>query len=134
MRRGRNLAVFVIVACGVVAIVAIAARNEIRTTELLLAQVASIAVMVYLVTYLVWPRSTPISRDHPSHGSRRPPRAEPAMTRRDRRPVYVIGERPAGSRPGSQVHRRDAPTVRGSRGRRPGPRPTTDIRWPASRG
>lgn len=134
MKRGRNFAVFAAVAGAVVAFVTIATRNEIRTTELLIAQIVCIAVMVYLVTYLVWPRSTPISKDHPSHGSSRVVRAEPPLRRKDTRPVYVIGDRPAGSRPGSQVHRRDSPTVRGARGRRPGPRRAGNIRWPASRG
>lgn len=117
-----------------VAFVTVATWNETQSSALLLTEVAFIAVVSYLITFLIWPRQLRVSRAHPSR-SPAPPAvpAEPALYDHDPRPVLVIGDRPAGSKPGTRVHLRDTPTLRGGRGRRPGPRSRRDIQWPASR-
>jgi len=118
-----------------VTFVTMATWNEPQSTELLVTEAAFIGVVAYLVTHLIWPRH---HRGSPStHPSRRqapsPVPAEPSLADHDPRPVFVIGERPAGSRPGSHVHVRDTPTVRSTRGRRPGPRTQRQFEWPAQR-
>ncbi|MGI9606554.1 MAG: hypothetical protein ACR2P0_10490 [Acidimicrobiales bacterium] len=132
MRSGwKGLGVFALSVVGIVALVLVATRHEPRTSMLLLTQVGFIALMSYLVTFLVWPRKVMIPRSHPSRHT--PPGDVPKERALgpDPRPVLVIGDRPAGSRPGSSVHVRDTPTVRGARGRRPDPRSRPEIRWPA---
>ncbi len=118
-----------------VAFVTVATWNEPQSTELLVTEAAFIGVVAYLVTHLIWPRSHrgPAS----THPSRRqepsPVPIEPGLADHDPRPVLVIGDRPAGSRPGSRVHVRDTPTMRATRGRRPGPRSQRQFQWPAQR-
>ena len=128
----KRLALFFLIVIALVALVIVATRSEPRSTALLLGQVGFLAVASYLLTFLVWPRRSRVSDAHPSHGRPSAVPEEPAMVD-DNRPVLVIGDRPAGSRPGSSVHWRDTPTMRAARGRRPGPRPNSEIRWPAGR-
>lgn len=117
-----------------VAFVTLATWNETQSTALLVTEVAFIAVVSYLMTFLIWPRQLRHSRAHPSR-SEAPSAvpAERALYDHDPRPVLVIGDRPAGSKPGTRVHLRDTPTLRSGRGRRPGPRSRRDIEWPANR-
>lgn len=128
----KRLALFFLIVIVLVALVVLATRTEPRSTLLLAGQIGFLAVASYLLTFVVWPRRTPVSEAHPSHGRPSAVPEEPGLAE-DGRPVLVIGDRPAGSRPGSSVHWRDTPTMRASRGRRPGPRPKDDIRWPAGR-
>ena len=135
MRRGwRRLGLFVLAVAGLVAIVMYATYDEEPTSQLILAEILFIAGVAYLLTFLVWPRRAPVSASHPSvNGVRRPVPDERALET-DKRPVLVIGNRPAGSPPASRVHVRDLPTARGPRGRKPGERqPTSELRWPAQR-
>ncbi len=114
-----------------IAFVALATRDETRSAGLLAAQIGFIALVSYLVTFLVWPRKTHVSPAHPSRSAQPGPVPDEATPDPDVRPVLVIGDRPAGSRPGSRVHLRDSPTTRAARGRRPGPRGRAEeIRWP----
>ena len=112
-------------------LVLLATEGEERTTGLVAAQIVFIAGMSYLITFLVWPRKSPISQAHPSLRAARTPVPDEPSPRTDQRQVLVIGSRPAGSAPGSRVHIRDTPTSRSTRGRRPGERqPTGELRWP----
>lgn len=125
---------FVVTVCGLVALVVLATNGEERTTGLIAAQMLFIAGMAYLITFLVWPRRAPVSSAHPSVRAVRRPVPDEPSPETDKRPVLVIGNRPAGSAPGSRVHMRDVPTVRSTRGRKPGERqPTGELRWPAQR-
>ncbi len=124
---------FLAVVSTLVAFVTLATWNEAQSTELLITEVAFIGVVSYLVTFLIWPRQHRSSPAHPSRSAQPaavPP--EPALLDHDPRPVLVIGDRPAGSRPGSRVHLRDSPTMRSTRGRRPGPRSHRQIQWPVA--
>lgn len=119
-----------------VALVVVATRDEQQTVALLIAEVLLIGGLAYMLTFLFWPRNRARhpSAAHPSHRVRsRPVPEEPRLRTRDPRPVLVIGDRPAGSRPASEVHERDALTLRNARGRRPGPRAQSEFRWPAQR-
>jgi hypothetical protein len=128
----KRLAVFVLIVAAVVAAVILATRSEARSAGLLTGQVVFVAIASYLLTFGIWPRRSPVSDAHPSRGRPSAVPEEPGLAE-DRRPVLVIGDRPAGSQPGSSVHLRDNPTMRAARGRRPGPRPNSEIRWPAGR-
>lgn len=135
MRTGwKRWVAFLGVVATLVAFVTFATWNETQSTGLLVTEVAFIAVVSYLVTFLIWPRQQRLSAAHPSRSPE--PAAvpeEPTFYDHDPRPVLVIGDRPAGSRPATRVHIRDTPTLRGGRGRRPGPRSGRDIQWPATR-
>ncbi len=133
MRRGwRRLGLFVLAVAALVAVVVFATTKEEATPQLVAAEVLFIAGMAYLITFLVWPRRAPISRSHPSVNAVARPVPDERIPESDKRPVLVIGNRPAGSLPGSRVHVRDLPTARGSRGRKPGERQHTgELRWPA---
>ena len=135
MRSGwRRFGAFGVAVAGTIVLVVYTTRDEPQSTELLLTQIGFIAAVAYLVTFLVWPRRVHVSSAHPSRRRVAPAvPPEPAMRDRDPRPVLVIGDRPAGSRPGSRVHVRDTPTLRAARGRRPGPRSQATIRWPIQR-
>ena len=129
MRTGwKRFGAFVVVVVALVALVELATRNEPRSASLLAIEIGFIAAMAYLVTFLVWPRRVP-----QVHGRRPGVAVRTRAPRPDARPVVVIGDRPAGSKPGSSLHLRDTPTTRAVRGRRPGPRPQAEIRWPAKR-
>lgn len=128
-----RLGTYVGMVIAVVAVVFVASRNEPRSASLLIGQIGAIGAVAWMLTFLVWPRRRPVSDAHPSRSSRRPgPVPEEAPTSDDR-PVVVIGHRAVGSPPASEVHLREQPTVRSSRGRRPGPRRQGEIRWPAAR-
>lgn len=132
MRGGwKRFGLYLGVVCALVATVFVATRGEERTMGLVAAQVVFVGGMAYLLTFLVWPR-----RQLQKHRAERPTPTPSARQRPevDRRPVAVIGNRPAGSKPGSQVHIPESPTNRGSRGRRPDRRQSTgEIKWPAQR-
>jgi hypothetical protein len=135
MRRGwRRFGLFIASVAAVIAVVLLATNGEQRTTGLVAAQLVFIGGMSYLITFLVWPRRSPVSSAHPSTRAARRPVPDELSPAIDERPVLVIGHRPAGSPPGSRVHIRDVPTVRSTRGRKPGERqPTGELRWPAQR-
>ena len=135
MRPGwSRFGLFVIAVGGLVAIVILATGREQQTPGLVAAQLLFIAGMAYLITFLVWPRRSSVSAAHPSVRAVRRPVPDEPSPEMDKRPVLVIGNRPAGSAPGSRVHVRDVPTVRNARGRRPDERqPTGELRWPAQR-
>lgn len=135
MRRGwRRFGLFVMVVGSLVALVVFATQGQEQTAGMVVAQLLFIAGMSYLITFLVWPRRVPVSPSHPSVRAERRPVPDEPSPENDRRPVLVIGNRPAGSAPGSRVHVRDVPTARTSRGRKPGERqPTGELRWPAQR-
>lgn len=125
---------FTLAVAGLVSVVVLATSGEAQTAPLVAVQVVFIAAMAYLITFLVWPRRPPISVDHPSVRAVRRPIPDEPSPQSDERPVLVIGNRPAGSAPGSRIHIREAPTVRGSRGRKPSERqPTGEFRWPVQR-
>ena len=135
MRRGwRRLGLFVLAVAGLVAVVILATSNEEPTPGLIVAEVLFIAGMSYLMTFLVWPRRLRVLASHPSVNAVRRPVPQEPSPESDKRPVLVIGNRPAGSPPASRVHVRDLPTARGTRGRKPNERqPTGELRWPAQR-
>lgn len=135
MRRGwGRLGLFVLAVAGLVAVVTLATSAEETTAWVIAAEVLFIAGMSYLITFLVWPRRSPVSPAHPSVNGVRRPVPDEQSPETDKRPVLVIGNRPAGSAPGSRVHMRDLPTARATRGRKPGERqPTGELRWPAQR-
>lgn len=130
MRIGwRQFGLYLLVVAGLITVVIVATSGGARSTVEVLALVAFIGAMSYFVTFAIWPRRNRVSPRHPSRRNR-PPMPETADDH-DARPVMVIGARPAGSRPGSRVHSKEAPTVRTSRGRRPGERQSTnELRWP----
>ena len=125
---------FVAAVAAVITVVMLATKGEQRTAGLVTAQLVFISGMSYLITFLVWPRQSPVSSAHPSHRVARGPVPDEPRLNVDERPVLVIGHRPAGSPPASRVHIRDIPTTRTARGRKPGERqPTGEFRWPAQR-
>ena len=135
MRGGlKRFGLYVAAVAGLVGLVYFAAREEPRSLEIVLAQAIFIAGMSYLMTFLFWPRRVPHSAAHPSMREERSHVPNEPRPEVDRRPVAVIGNRPAGSKPGERVHVAEAPMPRGTRGRRPDDRqPTGDFRWPAQR-
>lgn len=135
MRRGwRRLGLFLLAVAGLISLVAFATNGDEQTASLVAAQLVFIAGMSYLLTFLVWPRRTPVSKAHPSVRSGPRPVPDEPSPELDPRPVLVIGSRPAGSRPGSRVHLREIPTERGLRGRKPNERQQTgEFRWPVQR-
>lgn len=135
MRGGwRSFGLFVAAAISLVAVVSLATRDQERATEIVALQAAFIAAMAYLITFVVWPRRVPRSEAHPSYRKTRTAVPNEPSPELDERPVAVIGNRPAGSKPGSRVHVAEVPTSRGTRGRRPDNRqPSGEIRWPAQR-
>jgi len=133
MRGGwKRFGLYVAAVISLVAMVFLATRGEPRTIGLVVAQVIFVGGMAYLLTFLVWPRRRPQERSAEVPNVERAPKRPVADV--DRRPVAVIGNRPAGSKPGSEVHYPESPTIRASRGRRPDRRQSTgEIRWPAQR-
>lgn len=135
MRGGwSRFGLYVAVVATLVVVVLFATSGAERGAGEVLAQLLFIGAMAYLLTFLVWPRRTGLSRRHPAMAppsatdSARSTRPTPDV---DERPVLVIGPRPAGSRPGAEIHIRDTPVERPSRGRRPSERQVTgEMRWP----
>ena len=79
---------FLVVVSGLVAFITFATRNEEQSTGLLITEVSFIAVVAYLVTFLIWPRQHRVSSAHPSR-SQHPAAVpfEPALLDHDPRPV-----------------------------------------------
>lgn len=124
----KRLAVFIVAVAVLLVLVLVATRNENRTTGLIAMQALFIAVVSYLITFAVWPRKPQNSGAAVAPG----PRPKRPVSE-DQRPVVVIGDRPAGSPPGSSIHEREAMGARAARGRRPGERTQAEMRWPANR-
>lgn len=135
MRGGwRRFGLYVVAVVALVSLVFVATRGNEQSASLVVAQIAFVGAMAYLLTFLVWPRPTPQSAAHPSKRAPRRVVVDEPRPEMDRRPVAVIENRPAGSDPGSRVHIPEVPTSRGTRGRRPDDRqPTNEMRWPAQR-
>lgn len=137
MRGGwRRFGLYIVAVLVLIGLVFVATRDESRTAGLVVAQVVFVGGMSYLLTFIVWPRraAAPRPKAAKNDGARPTPGPARPQPEADPRPVAVIGNRPAGSKPGERVHIPDVPTSRSSRGRRPDRRqPTGDFKWPAQR-
>ena len=135
MRGGwKRFGLYVLAVSTLIALVFFATRGEPRTIGLVAALVVFVACGAYLITFMVWPRRIRVHAAPPLEAPAEPRVAGPPRAEPDRRPVAVIGDRPAGSKPGSRVHIPEAPTNRGNRGRRPDRRQSTgEIKWPVQR-
>ena len=132
----KRFGAFLLAVVAIVAAITLGTRGQSLSTGEVIARVALVGVLSYLLTFLFWPR-----RSRRSVGQRAVPQssARPGTPRADRpvvdeRPVAVIQPRPAGSRPGSRVHIPETPTERNPRGRRRDTRQAgRDFQWPAQR-
>jgi len=136
MRGGwRRFGLYIATVASLVAIITIATRGDGGGFNTVVAQLLFIGAIAYLLTFVVWPRRTRLSSQHPAiaNGGEVPrpgPRLETPEP--DQRPVMRIEPRPPGSHPASEVHARDRLAERPSRGRRPTQRQSTgEMRWPA---
>jgi len=134
MRGGwSRFGLYIVAVAALIAVVLTATTGAERSVGEVLAQVLFIGAVAYLLTFIAWPRRTPLSSNHPSmSGAKKAPASKDARPQPDKRPVVVIGPRPAGSRPGAEIHAIDDASERPSRGRRPSERQSTgEMRWPA---
>ena len=130
-RFGLYIAVVVLL----VVIVVIATAGGGGGIGVIAAQLLFISAMAYLLTFVVWPRRTRLSSQHPALAQAEDEpemKALMASPKPDNRPVMRINPRESGSHPAAEVHELDRLAERPSRGRRPNERQSTgEMRWPA---
>ena len=133
MRSGwSRFGLYVIVVVALVVVVLTATTGAERSLGEAAAQLGFIAAMSYLLTFIVWPRRTRLSRQHHTQGASSQ-RAEPPRTKQAPRPDQrsaTPGPKAPDAR--AEVHAREASVEKRSRGRRPSERQSTgEMRWPA---
>ena len=152
----KRFGAFVVAAACVIAAVSIGTRGENQGALQVLARIGLVGVIVYLTTFVVWPRHLMAARfNRPTlePGVQRPapapapvsaplvdvlarsaqPELEPKRPVAEERRGLKPQSHPAGSRASKGQHRAEAPPARNSRGRRVESRQSSerDFRWPA---
>lgn len=138
----KRFGAFIAAVVAIIGAITFGTRGQSLSTAEVIALVALVGVLAYLLTFAVWPRKLRSSTRHAAAGQPEMAARNPGLERHprverpvvDERPVAVIQPRPAGSRPGSRVHIPESPLERNPRGRRRDSRqPDRDFQWPAQR-
>lgn len=136
MRRGwSRFGLYVIVVVVLVVVVLATTTGTERSVGEVVAQLVFIGGTSYLLTFIVWPRRTRLSRRHHTQVDSSK-LIEARRTKQAPKPDQPSTPGPAVSQAraaaGAEVHAREASVEKRSRGRRPSERQSTgEMRWPA---